>query len=67
MKTINEIAIKTYGYNAIEIDATAALWLAENILASTGKNVFKKISNARWKAGKPTAFPSFGSALYKSL
>lgn len=66
-KTINEISIRRYGYNVLAIDQVAALWLADHILTETGKNVYKRISNMRNKAGKGTAFPSYGTPLFKTM
>jgi hypothetical protein len=65
--TINQISATRYGYDALTIDQTAALWLAEHIFKETGKNVYKRISNMRNKAGKGTAFPEYGTELFKTL
>jgi hypothetical protein len=64
---INAISTKTYGYDALTIDATAALWLAETIRKETGKNVYKRISNMRNRMGLGTTFPEYGSELFRTL
>lgn len=64
---INETSTKLYGYDAITIDPTAALWLAEAIREETGKNVYKCISNMRNKAGRGTMFPEYGSELFRTM
>jgi hypothetical protein len=63
---INELSTKRYGYDASEIGGNAALWLAQFILDTTGKNVMKKIMQIRNKAGKGTPFPEFGTELFNS-
>jgi hypothetical protein len=65
--TINKISTSRYGYDALTIDSTAALWLADHILQETGKNVYKRISNMRNKLGKGTMFPEYGTELFKTM
>jgi hypothetical protein len=65
--SINEISAickSTYGHDILAVDPTAACWVAENIAEATGKNVYRRISNARHKMGKGTSFPVAGSYLW---
>ena len=64
---INETSKKRFGHDAISINPTAALWLADSILADTGKNVWKKISSMRNKVGAGTTFPEYGTSLFKTM
>jgi len=61
---INEICKSTYGHDILAVDPTVACWVAENIAEATGKNVYRRISNARHKMGKDTKFPVGGSYLW---
>ena len=65
--TINQISTTRYGYDATTIDPTAALWLAEHIQQTTGKNVYKRISRMRSKIGRGTDFPEYGPALFETM
>ena len=61
---INEISLAHFGQPIVALDPTAACWVAENIAETTGKNVYRRISNARNKMGKGTSFPVAGSYLW---
>jgi hypothetical protein len=67
IEQINEISSKRYGHPMLELEPTAALWLAEHILEEHHKNVYKTIANARAKLGKYTPFPVFGTPLYNGI
>ncbi len=64
---INQVSVAAFGQDTVALDPTAALWLAERILADTGKNVYSRISSHRNKAGKGTSFPAFGTALFAAI
>ena len=64
---INEVSVTEFGVNVVELPTTAALWLASHILETTGQNVYLKISKHRYRFGRDTAFPAYGSELFKGL
>jgi hypothetical protein len=64
---INEVCKARYGYDVLAINATAALWLAEHILETTGKNAYKAISRIRNAKGKYTMFPEYGTPLFAGI
>jgi hypothetical protein len=64
---INQIAASRYGRQINGLDSIAALWLADYILETTGKNVYKTISNFRNKYGLGTSFPEFGTQLFNGI
>ena len=64
---INTIASAQYDRQVNGLSPIAALWLADYILETTGKNVFKTISNFRNKYGLGTSFPEYGTDLFKTM
>jgi hypothetical protein len=64
---INQVSVAAFGCDAVSLDPTAALWLAERIMRETGKNAYRRISNLRNKAGKGTDFPAYGTALFAGI
>lgn len=64
---INEISAARYGKQINGLDPIAALWLAEHILLTTNKNVYKTISNFRNKYGLGTSFPEYGTELFRAF
>jgi len=64
---INKISIAQYGHDALEVDAVAALWLAEHILKEHGINAYRRIANMRRKAGKGIEFPQYGTELFNAI
>ena len=64
---INEVSAARYGYQINGLCPTSALWLAEHILETTGKNVYKTISAFRNKYGRGTSFPEYGTELFKGI
>jgi hypothetical protein len=64
---INEVSVTEFGVNLVELPSTAGLWLANHILETTGQNVYLKISKHRYRFGRDTAFPAYGSELFKGL
>jgi hypothetical protein len=64
---INQVSAERYGFQVNGLCPTSALWLAEHILETTGKNVYKTISSFRNKYGRGTSFPAFGTELFKEI
>ena len=64
---INKVSVERYGYQVNGLSPIAALWLAEHILETTGKNVYKTISRFRDKHGRGTSFPSYGTELFNAI
>ena len=64
---INTLSTSRYGHDAATISPVAALWLAQHILDTTGKNVMKKITRIRDKAGKYTPHPEYGTELFNGF
>ena len=64
---INAVSAERFGFQINGLSPIAALWLAEHILKTTDKNVFKAISNFRNKYGLGTSYPEFGSELFKGI
>lgn len=64
---INAISKDRYGVDVIDLDPTAALWLAEYIMEATGESAYRRIRTMRDRAGKSTAFPVYGSDLFSAM
>jgi hypothetical protein len=64
---INEASLARYGVEISEVNPTTALWVADHILKTSGKNVWKRISNLRNKIGRGTDFPAFGTPLFDTM
>jgi len=64
---INAVSSDKYGCGLLALSPIAALWLAEEILATTNHNVYRKISNQRNRYGKGTSFPEFGTELFNGI
>lgn len=67
INTINTASIARFGHNVQDLDAHAALWLAEELASvhGNGWSVWKRISNLRANSGRGTTFPAFGSVCFQ--
>jgi hypothetical protein len=67
MTEINKTSIARFGHDALTVDPMTALWLATHVATASGCNgrqVHRRISNARNKIGKGTAQPEYGTICF---
>lgn len=61
LAAINAYAVSRYGHDVLTVDQTCAMWIAEHFGSFAA---WKRIANARAKAGLGMTFPAFKSACW---
>jgi hypothetical protein len=64
---LNRLAKDRYGAALLDLDPTAALWVAEAATRETGVNQWAYVDLVRSRYGRFTAYPAYGSTCFPRL